>query len=133
NKTNSAVQLKHVPTNIVVKCQATRSRDQNRKIARELLAQKIDDLAHGAQSRTAIVGDLKQKRAASKAKKARRKYKKLADAEAEAEGEGKEDGEDQQRGEEGEEEEEEKDGDWEKVDSERAPPDTEADNTKGER
>lgn len=33
NKCNSKVQLKHVPTGIIVSCQETRSRDQNRKLA----------------------------------------------------------------------------------------------------
>lgn len=77
NKTASAVQLKHIPTGIVVKSQATRSREQNRKIARELLAAKLDILANGEQSRTAIVGSFKKKRADSAAKKTRRKYRKL--------------------------------------------------------
>ncbi len=77
NKTNSAVQLKHIPTGIVVKSQATRSRAQNRKHAREILAQRLDDLQHGAQSRAGIVGAVKKKRADSAAKKSRRKYKKL--------------------------------------------------------
>lgn len=80
NKTNSAVQLRHTPTGIVVKSQATRSRDQNRKQAREILAQRIDELRNGDQSRSAIVGRIKQKRAASADKKKRRKYKKLDDA-----------------------------------------------------
>ncbi|KAI0898028.1 RF-1 domain-containing protein [Annulohypoxylon nitens] len=77
NKTNSAVQLKHIPTGCMVKCQATRSRSQNRKIARQLLAEKIDDLLHGDQSRSEIVGAIKRKKKASAAKKARRKYRKL--------------------------------------------------------
>ncbi|KAK4127738.1 hypothetical protein N657DRAFT_641762 [Parathielavia appendiculata] len=79
NKTNSAVQLRHIPTGIVVKSQATRSRTQNRKIARDLLALKLDELANGPQSRAAIVSDVKKKRADSRAKKARRKYRKLAE------------------------------------------------------
>ncbi|SCU90548.1 LADA_0F04874g1_1 [Lachancea dasiensis] len=41
NKCNSKVQLKHKPSGIVVECQETRSRDQNRKIAREKLALQI--------------------------------------------------------------------------------------------
>jgi protein subunit release factor B len=69
--------LKHIPTGIVVKSQATRSRSQNRKHAREILAQKVDDLLNGDQSRSAIVGDVKKKKAASAAKKSRRKYRKL--------------------------------------------------------
>ncbi|KAH6987549.1 RF-1 domain-containing protein [Ilyonectria sp. MPI-CAGE-AT-0026] len=84
NKTNSAVQLKHIPTGIVVKSQATRSRDQNRKHARELLAQYVDDFHNGDQSRSAIVGQVKQKKAASASKKSRRKYKKLEEEKAAA-------------------------------------------------
>lgn len=77
------MQLKHIPTGIVVKSQATRSRSQNRKIARELLAQKIDDLQNGDQSRSAIVGEVKRKKAASAAKKSKRKYRKLEEEKAE--------------------------------------------------
>ncbi|KAK2004527.1 RF-1 domain-containing protein [Colletotrichum falcatum] len=77
NKTSSAVQLKHIPTGVVVKSQATRSRTQNRKIAREILAQKLDDLQNGEQSRSAIVGEVKRKKAASASKKSRRKYRQL--------------------------------------------------------
>ena len=84
NKTNSAVQLKHIPTGIVVKSQATRSRDQNRKHARELLAQRIDEFHNGDQSRSAIVGRVKEKKAASASKKSRRKYKKLEEEKAAA-------------------------------------------------
>ena len=68
-----------------MKSQATRSREQNRKIARELLAAKLDILANGDRSRTAIVGSVKKKRADSAAKKARRKYRKLDEEKARAE------------------------------------------------
>ena len=77
NKTNSAVQLKHLPTGIVVKSQATRSRDQNRKIARQVLAAKIDDHLNGPQSRSAIVATKKETKRASSDKKKRRKYRAL--------------------------------------------------------
>ncbi|KAI0546850.1 RF-1 domain-containing protein [Xylaria curta] len=77
NKTNSAVQLKHIPTGIVIKCQATRSRTQNRNIARQLLADKLDDMTRGDQSRSSVVGEVKRKKKASSAKKSRRKYRKL--------------------------------------------------------
>ena len=82
NKTSSAVQLKHVPTGIVVKSQATRSRDQNRKIARELLAARLDDMQNGDQSRSAIMAEIKKKKAASASKKTRRKYRKIEDEKA---------------------------------------------------
>ncbi|OTA99218.1 hypothetical protein M426DRAFT_325361 [Hypoxylon sp. CI-4A] len=77
NKTNSAVQLKHIPTGIVVKSQATRSRSQNRVIARQLLADRLDQIARGDQSRSAVVGEFKRKKKASSGKKSRRKYRKL--------------------------------------------------------
>jgi hypothetical protein len=54
NKTNSACQLTHIPTGIVVKSQATRSRSQNHNIARRILAEKIELLEKGDQSRAAI-------------------------------------------------------------------------------
>ncbi|KAK6453436.1 hypothetical protein FP744_10009688 [Trichoderma asperellum] len=85
NKTNSAVQLKHIPTGIVVKSQATRSRSQNRKLAREILAQKVDEFINGDQSRSAIVGAIKKKKADSAAKKSRRKYRRLEEEEEEEE------------------------------------------------
>jgi len=77
NKTNSAVQLKHVPTGIVIKSQATRSREQNRKIARRLLAEKLEEMEKGDESRLAKLRERDQKKKASKSKKAKRKYKKL--------------------------------------------------------
>ncbi|KAL8973791.1 MAG: hypothetical protein Q9197_001961 [Variospora fuerteventurae] len=75
NKTSSAVQLKHRPTGIVVKSQATRSRFQNRSIARRLLADKLDDVEKGSESRTALKTEMKRKKKASKMKKARRKHR----------------------------------------------------------
>ena len=77
NKTSSAVQLKHIPTGTVIKSQATRSRSQNRKIARRLLAEKIEAVEKGSESRTALKADIKKKKKASKSKKARRKHRAL--------------------------------------------------------
>ncbi|KAE8369072.1 RF-1 domain-containing protein [Aspergillus caelatus] len=77
NKTNSAVQLIHKPTGLVVKSQATRSRSQNEKIARQLLADKVEQLEKGDQSRAAIKVDRARKKKASKVKKSRRKYREL--------------------------------------------------------
>jgi len=61
----------------VVKSQATRSRSQNQKIAREILAEKVEMLEKGEVSRTAIKTAVKKKRKASKSKKSRRKYRAL--------------------------------------------------------
>jgi protein subunit release factor B len=41
NKTNNNVQLLHKPTGVQVKCQETRSLEQNRKIARKILLEKV--------------------------------------------------------------------------------------------
>ncbi|KAA8643279.1 peptide chain release factor family protein [Aspergillus tanneri] len=79
NKTNSAAQLIHKPSGLVVKSQATRSRSQNEKIARHILADRIEQLQKGDQSRLAIKADKARKKKASKMKKSRRKYRELAD------------------------------------------------------
>ncbi|MCJ1293819.1 hypothetical protein MMC34_005375 [Xylographa carneopallida] len=77
NKTSSAVQLKHIPSGIVVKSQATRSQSQNRKIARMMLAQKLEFLEKGPESRVALKGERARKKKASSGKKTRRKYRAL--------------------------------------------------------
>ena len=41
NKTSSCVQLKHIPTSTIVRCQKTRSREANRWLAREMLAERL--------------------------------------------------------------------------------------------
>ncbi|KAI7350389.1 hypothetical protein KC320_g5508 [Hortaea werneckii] len=77
NKTSCAVQLRHLPTGIVVKSQETRSREQNRKFARNILAERLDSLEKGDRSRSAIKADRAKSKKASAAKKSRRKYRKL--------------------------------------------------------
>ncbi|PGH00693.1 hypothetical protein GX51_05679 [Blastomyces parvus] len=77
NKTNSAVQLIHKPTGIVVKSQATRSRTQNQKIAMGILAEKVELQLKGEKSRAAAKAETKKKKKANREKKAKRKYKKL--------------------------------------------------------
>ena len=43
-RTSNAVQLRHIPTNIVVKYHGTRLLSRNREIARTLLINKLDEL-----------------------------------------------------------------------------------------
>ncbi|XP_035936233.2 mitochondrial translation release factor in rescue [Halichoerus grypus] len=50
NKTSNCVVLKHVPSGIVVKCHQTRSVDQNRKLARKILQEKVDIFYNGENS-----------------------------------------------------------------------------------
>ncbi|KAI9878736.1 MAG: hypothetical protein M1830_010642 [Pleopsidium flavum] len=88
NKTSSAVQLKHLPTGIVIKSQETRSRTQNRKIARRVLAEKLEVMEKGSESRVAVKGEVKRKKKASQSKKTKRKYKALEEAGAMAATEG---------------------------------------------
>ncbi|GMG56161.1 unnamed protein product [Ambrosiozyma monospora] len=91
NKTNSKVQLTHIPTGIVVTSQATRSRAQNRNIAREILALKIEEMEKGSQSRAQIVIARKQMLKQRAKKKTKAKYKKLQE-EIKNEQEGSDDG-----------------------------------------
>lgn len=62
-----------------MKCQATRSRSQNRKYARTLLAEKLEVMEKGEESRVMVKGGVKKKKKASSGKKARRKYRALAE------------------------------------------------------
>jgi protein subunit release factor B len=82
NKTASAVQLKHIPTGIVVKYQDTRSREQNRKIARQLLAQRVDEHLNGDEARSMVVQREVARKKASSGKKSRRKYRLLEEEKA---------------------------------------------------
>lgn len=77
NKTSSAVQLKHLPTGIVVKCQETRSRSQNRKLARKILGERIEELELGEGARTRVKAREERRKKASRGKKSRRKYRAL--------------------------------------------------------
>jgi protein subunit release factor B len=86
NKTSSAVQLKHLPTGLVVKNQETRSREQNRRNARRLLGEKLEEMEKGEQSRTALKAAKASKKKASASKKSRRKHRKLQEEKGEEKG-----------------------------------------------
>ena len=72
-KTSSCVYLKHIPTGIEIKCQETRSREQNRYFARIALCNRIQNSKNSAK----IVAQKRQhlkkqaKRGRSKASKAK--------------------------------------------------------------
>ncbi|XP_035562308.1 mitochondrial translation release factor in rescue isoform X2 [Canis lupus baileyi] len=68
NKTSNCVVLKHIPSGIVVKCHQTRSVDQNRKLARQILQEKVDIFYNGENS---IV--YKEKQEAEKKKQERKR------------------------------------------------------------
>ena len=50
NKTSTCVYLKHVPTNIEVKCQRERTQALNRYLARQILVKKIEAMILGKKS-----------------------------------------------------------------------------------
>nr|XP_008516707.1 PREDICTED: probable peptide chain release factor C12orf65 homolog, mitochondrial isoform X1 [Equus przewalskii] len=68
NKTSNCVVLKHMPSGIVVKCHQTRSVDQNRKLARKILQEKVDVFYNGENSLV-----YKEKRESEKKKQERKK------------------------------------------------------------
>ncbi|CAN7939765.1 unnamed protein product [Ixodes hexagonus] len=53
NKLSNCVVLRHVPTGVVVRCHESRLQHENRRLARELLVEKLDDLLNGDQSLSA--------------------------------------------------------------------------------
>uniref|UniRef100_A0A1B6GAV5 Prokaryotic-type class I peptide chain release factors domain-containing protein n=1 Tax=Cuerna arida TaxID=1464854 RepID=A0A1B6GAV5_9HEMI len=75
NKTSNCVILLHKPTGIVVKCHQTRSQDQNRRLAREVLLTKLDNLINGENSIEAQIKSIERKKSA----RADQKRRKLAE------------------------------------------------------
>lgn len=77
NKTSSKVQLKHLPSGIVVTCQATRSREKNREIAREKMALELERLnngVNGISERDRALRELEVQNKKSKARKSKEKH-----------------------------------------------------------
>ncbi|XP_001375022.4 mitochondrial translation release factor in rescue isoform X1 [Monodelphis domestica] len=71
NKTSNCVVLKHIPSGIVVKCHQTRSVDQNRKLAREILQGKVDLFYRGEDSHLHKVRKEAEKKKRERKKKAK--------------------------------------------------------------
>lgn len=73
NKTSSAVRLSHEPSGLWVKVQASRSREDNRWLARRALAEKILELRDGEASKRQQEREKirRQKRRRSRRQKAR--------------------------------------------------------------
>ena len=73
NKTSSCVQLRHATSGTVVKCQQTRSREVNRWLARQELAERILERIAGERSarRQEVERIRRQKRRRSRRQRAR--------------------------------------------------------------
>ena len=62
NKTSNCVLLRHIPTNIVVKCHIHRVASRNRLEARKILLEKLDNLYNGEHSIQAQLKALENKK-----------------------------------------------------------------------
>lgn len=74
NKSSIVAQIKHVPTGLSVICQESRSREENRRIGRKLLARKVDLLRRGNESYLGQLNERKMKRASRRRNRAKKKY-----------------------------------------------------------
>ena len=62
NKTSSTVYLKHLPTDIEVKCGKTRSREDNRFFAKRILAEKIQEALTGSSRRLKMIERIRKQK-----------------------------------------------------------------------
>jgi len=69
NKTANCVLLKHIPTGIVLKCHQSRLLQDNRRIARDMMLNKLDDLYNGDMSVSAQKKKIEKLKSISKQKK----------------------------------------------------------------
>jgi protein subunit release factor B len=79
NKTSTSVQVKHIPTGIVVRAQRERSQGLNRFLARRLLISKIEEKVLGTKSSEQLRRESKRKQ---RKRRIRRTKKKLASSPA---------------------------------------------------
>lgn len=81
-KTSSCVYLQHIPSGLDVKCQKTRSREDNRYFARKLLCEQIETIQKGELSTQEKERQKIRKQKQKRSKRAKEKI--LADKKAQA-------------------------------------------------
>ena len=81
NKTSNCVHLQHTPTGTIVKCHATRSLAENRRIAREIMQDRLEELVLGPASKNAKRAAKIRKQKAKTRRRAAIKYGEADDAE----------------------------------------------------
>lgn len=74
NKVSTCVQIKHIPTGIVIKTQKNRTQSVNRFLARRQLVEEIEKITLGKKSPGQIKIDKIRKQKARKKKKSRIKH-----------------------------------------------------------
>jgi protein subunit release factor B len=77
NKTSSCVCLKHLPSGIVVKCQADRSRDLNRFLARRELVEALEAIRDGRRAK--LIREVEKIRRQKRQRSRRSKLRSIAD------------------------------------------------------
>jgi len=73
NKTSSCVSLRHIPTNIIVKCQQKRSQALNRFLARRHLLDQIERMQKGFVKEESLRVEKIRNRKRKRAKRAKKK------------------------------------------------------------
>ncbi len=73
NKTSSCVSLRHIPTNIIVKCQRERSQALNRFLARRHLLDQIERMQNGSVKEENLRIEKIKNRKRKRAKRAKKK------------------------------------------------------------
>ncbi|KAG8908720.1 hypothetical protein FRC00_010981 [Tulasnella sp. 408] len=79
NKTSNNVSLIHKPTGIRVTCHQTRSQATNRRIARRMLLEKLDQIQNPGLTKADLVKAKKKERERQKAKKQKKKKRQQAE------------------------------------------------------
>ena len=84
NKTSSCVSLRHIPTNIIVKCQRERSQSLNRFLARRHLLDQIERIQKGSVKGENLRIEKIRNRKRKRAKRAKMKYSALKTKQSDA-------------------------------------------------